>query len=631
MLQILRDKAQSTFIQIIVVIIALVFVFWGVGANLSGDRQAAIVVNDEEISFQDFQKAYDRAYQQLSDQFGGNVPKGLAETFGIKQQVINQLIQTALLRQGATEMGIFVSSEEVRQTIETMVQFQDNGGFSLEKYKSVLAANRLAPSKFEQSMRTDRLSQIGSREVSNFASVATNFEIQEIYSQMNEKIGLKYVKVSPASYTESVEINEQGLADWFETEKENYKTDPELKLRYLAFTNESVASKIEIDDAKIEQYYQDNPEEFVVAEQRHARHILFKAGEDASIETLQKQSEQAESILQLAKGGADFAELAKQYSEGPSKASGGDLGFFSKGRMVPAFEDAVFALSEGDISEVIKTRFGYHIILLEEIKPETTRPLDVAKNEIKKNLQAKEAESLTFQLANSAYEGIISAGSLAQYEAANPEAEIKDTELVTKNSCPADIKNDAEFLAKSFELNKGELSSLIKGQTGYAIFYAEDSKAPQIPEFDAIKEKLQQDYRKAESNKLAESAAKDLLATITDGTPFDEAVENLGLSPLESGLIGRNSQNADTEFPTSLIENSFLLSLSSPLAKEVGTVGSDYYVYTLMDRQVPSMPEDSEEAATYRTNLLNFKQQQLLSAWLRNLESSAKITQHQSL
>ena len=96
MLQILRKKAQSTFIQIIVVVIALVFIFWGVGANLNGDRQAALVVNGEEITFQEFQQSYDRAYQRLSDQFGGNVPKGLAETFGVKQQVINQLIQTSI-------------------------------------------------------------------------------------------------------------------------------------------------------------------------------------------------------------------------------------------------------------------------------------------------------------------------------------------------------------------------------------------------------------------------------------------------------------------------------------------------------------------------------------------------------
>ena len=258
MLQILRKKAQSTFIQIIVVIIALVFIFWGVGANLTGDRQAALLVNGEEITFQQFQQAYDSAYQRMSDQFGGNVPQGLAETLGIKQQVINQLIQTTLLRQGAEEMGILVSAQEIRQIIKGMVQFQENGVFSIERYKTVLAANRMAPTKFEDTMRADLLSEVTVRDIGKFASTATDFEIQEIYSQQNEKIALRYVQISPDQFIDQVTIDDQAVKAWFETVKENYKSEPQIKLKYLPFTYASVGSKIAIDASKIEQYYQNN-------------------------------------------------------------------------------------------------------------------------------------------------------------------------------------------------------------------------------------------------------------------------------------------------------------------------------------------------------------------------------------
>ncbi|MEE4135734.1 MAG: SurA N-terminal domain-containing protein, partial [Desulforhopalus sp.] len=166
MLQILRKKAQSTFIQIIVVIIALVFIFWGVGTNLSGNRQAALSVNDVDITFQEYQQAYDQAYQRLSDQFGGNMPRDLADSLNLKQQVINQLIQTALLRQGAAAMGLTVSAEEIRQIIEGMVQFQENGRFDIDRYKEILALNRMAPTIFEESMRHDRLTEVTARAVS---------------------------------------------------------------------------------------------------------------------------------------------------------------------------------------------------------------------------------------------------------------------------------------------------------------------------------------------------------------------------------------------------------------------------------------------------------------------------------
>lgn len=414
MLQLLRKKAQSTFIQIIVVIIALVFIFWGVGSNLSGDRQAAIVINGEEISFQDFQQAYDRAYQRFSDQFGGNMPKGLAESLGIKQQVINQLIQTSLLRQGAEKMGIYVSAEEVRKVIEEMVQFQENGSFNIDRYKEVLAGIRTAPTKFEKSMRTDRLSEVGAREIGNFASVATDSEIQEIYSQMNEQIEVDFVKLSPEGFEDSVEVNDEPLGQWFETAKDNYKTAPQIKLRYFAFTYDNIAEKVEIDDVQVKDYYEQNSQMFTQPEQRKAAHILFKAGDKDSEEVHKKQLAQANTILAKAREDANFADLAKEYSEGPSKDNGGALGYFSRGAMVPQFDDAVFALKKGDISDVVKTQFGYHIILLEDIKAASKRSLEDSKNQILANLQKKEAESLAFQVANSAYENIISAGGLEQ-------------------------------------------------------------------------------------------------------------------------------------------------------------------------------------------------------------------------
>ena len=631
MLQLLRNKAQSTFIQIIVVIIALVFIFWGVGTNMMGSREAALVVNGEEISFQQFQQAYDRAYQRLSDQFGGNVPKGIAETLGIKQQVINQLIQTSLLRQGAGEMGLVISGEEIQDIIKEMVQFQENGSFSLEQYKAVLASNRLAPSKFESSMQYDKLSETAAREISNFVTVATNFEVENIFSQVNRKVALNYVKISPSEFTEQVEINDNILSDWFETVKEQYKTEPQLKLRYLAFTYDSVGKKIEIDDTKIEEYYQTNLNSYKVAEQRHARHILFKAEESDPDGIHTEKSDKAAEILELAQEGADFAELAKEYSEGPSKNSGGDLGFFEQGSMVPVFDIAVFSMKPGDISEVIKTRFGYHIILLEEVKPATTRELKEVRESIIGTLQKKEAENIAFQMANSAYEGIIGAGSLENYTKDNLQAEIIKTDFFTRSKPPKIIADDPEFINKSFALNKGELSSLIKGQSGYAIFYAEDITEPAFPPFSDVKDRLQKDYKKIKSEEMAKKTAEDLLADIRSGKELKTVASERELEIKASEYLSQKTQEQNGDFPAELLSQAFLLSSPSPFPEEPGQVEDNYYIYSFLDSQTPELPEESDEIEQLKKNLVQFKQQQLLSAWLMHQEKEAKITQHQSL
>lgn len=631
MLQILRRKAQSPFIQAIVVIIALVFIFWGVGTNIGRSNQSAIAVNGEEISFQQFQQAYDRAYQQLGTQFGGNVPKGLAESFGLKQQVINQIIQTALLRQGAAAMGIVVSGDEIRTLIQTMPQFQDQGAFSIERYKAILAANKMAPTKFEQSMRFDHLSEAAMRQIGSFGTVTTDYEIQDIYSQLNEKIAVKYARISPTNYVDKVTVDDAGLTAWFETVKDKYKTEPQLRLKYLTFTFAEVGGKITIDAPKIEEYYKNNLTSFNLPEQRHARHILFKAGDNDSEQIHKAKAAKAAQVLKLAKDGGSFPALARQYSEDASKTNGGDLGFIQTGQMVPAFDEAVFTMQPGTISDVIKTQFGYHIILLEEIKPPTTQTLTEATAQITGTLRRKEAESLAFQVANDAYEGIISAGSLDKYSEGHPEVAVQQTEFFTKSNAPADLKSDPQFLEKTFDLNKGELSSLIKGQSGYLIVFADDKKEPEVPEFAAVRATLEKDYRKMKSQELAEGAAKDVLSSTKAGKTFESVAREKGLTVKESGLLGQNKGEGKSDFPAALLPTAFLLSAASPLPEEPGRANDDFYVYTFLTREIPKIPENNDEVKLYRDNLQRYKQQQLLASWLRHLEVEAKISKHPKL
>jgi peptidyl-prolyl cis-trans isomerase D len=631
MLQILRRKAQSTFIQIIVVIIALVFIFWGVGTNMSGDRQAALNINGEEITFQEFQDAYDRAYQNLSNQFGGNVPKGFAESFGIKQQVINQLVQTTLLRQGAQEMGIHISGQEIGDFIKDMVQFQENGVFNMDKYTSVLAANRLAPTKFEHSMKFDRLAEVAAREIGNFSAVVTPTELQELYARMNEEINLNYVTFSPEDFQAEVVADDEQLAKWFDTVKDNYKTEPQLKLIYLPFLYEKIARKIDIDEDKLKQYYEENLSTYTTPEKRHARHILLKVAEDAADDIKASQLQKANDILAQARSGDDFAELAKKVSEGPSRDNGGDLGYFTRGQMVPAFNDAVFGMEKGQISDVVTIQFGYHIILLEDIQEEAAQTFDEVKEQVRKNLQLKEADSLAFQVANNAYEGIIGAGSLSKYREAHPETSVVETEFFNRDSAPAELKADNEFLNKAFDLNKGELSSLIKGNSGYIILYATDIKEPQIPELASIRDKVLSDFKKSKSEQLAENAAKEFLDKLAGGSSMTTLADEKGLELKESGMLSQNNQENEGDFPSSLIQDAFLLSPNAPLPEAPGKAGEDFYVYSYLERATPEMPENNEELEKYEENLLQFKQRQLLAAWIKNLQAKAEITQHQSL
>ena len=630
MLQILRNKSQSIFIQIIVVIIALVFVFMGAGSMMN-NRDAAIVVNDKEISFEQYQRAYERAYQNLANQFGGNVPKGIAEALGLKGQVINQLVQAELLRQGSDQMGVHLSDLEIRQTIQTMSQFQKDGKFNKETYNNVLKANRLSPSKFEANMHFDMVTEKTARLIGGFSNSATDFEVRDIYNQINDSVSVNYVQFSPESYINTVIVNDEELSEWFETKKTEYQTAPQVKLSYLAYNYDTVGAKIEIDETSISNFYTNNISLYTTPEKRHVRHILLKANSDDSPAIHAEKKALAEKVRQLAINGDDFVALAVQYSEGPSKMNGGDLGFFEKGAMVPAFDEAVFQMELGNISDVVKTKFGYHVIKVEEIQAESILTLEDAKEKIVLALQRQQAQSLASQLAHSAYEGIISAGSLKAYVEKNQDAPLTTTDFFSRESAPVELKQDQAFLNSAFELNKAELSSLVQTSNGYAIIFAEDTQAPQAQDLDTVKEEATEAFKIFLSNSKAKTKAGDFLQALkTDGDmDFSAIAAAHGLESKTTDYLKRQN-NSDSDFPAGLVDQIFLLSPDNPLPEEVANSDSSFYVFSYSDRKTPEGFDETEKEK-YQSSILLNKRQMILAAWLAHQQSNSVVSTHETL
>ena len=265
-------------------------------------------------------------------------------------------------------------------------------------------------------------------------------------------------------------------------------------------------------------------------------------------------------MLQQARGDADFAELARQYSEGPSGLQGGDLGLFSRGRMVKPFEDAVFALENGGISEIVETSFGYHIIKLEEIVPPHITPLTEVQEDIRANLSKDAAKNSAFGAASKAYEDIILAGSMEKYAAAGDTAAL-ETEFFTRQSPPAGdgsaarkIVSNPLFLNAAFALQKGELSSLIDLTTSYVIIYVKDFKPPVIMSLDDVRDQVQEHYIADRAEQLAREAAADFLARLretgAEKADWEAEIQQLDLKLQETDFVGRSSGGA-AELPPS--------------------------------------------------------------------------------
>ncbi|CAG0902504.1 unnamed protein product [Cyprideis torosa] len=623
MLQLLRNKAQSIVIQAVVVIIALVFIFFGVG-NFNGRGESAIIVGDESISFQQYSTAYENASDNIRRQFGGSLPQGLMESLNIKQQVINQLIDASLLRQGGEKMGIHVSPQEIGDYIGGMPQFQKDGLFDDERYREVLRNNNFSPTTFEEKIRLDMLSGKVRDNISTFASIVTPFEIEDLHRLEKSNFAIRYVPFAPSDYQENISVEDEKLEKWYEEKKENYKTQPEIELRYLSFSFSDMEEKIEVDDAQIEKYYEDHKQEYTTPEQRKARHILFKADQDTPETLREEQLKKAQEVRGMITESTDFAELAKVYSEGPSASEGGDLGFFGRNQMVEPFEKAAFSMEKEEISDIIRTPFGYHIIKLEDIKSSSTKPLSEVRDEIEAKLKEKEAGPMAFQLANEAYEKIITIGSLEAYLSANKEAQIKKLGPFSRETAPEEISGDNAFLDAAFSLKEKELSSLVETSKGYAILFADRVIPPKFLALQDTREKVEKDYREALAVETAKKEAAALLQAARDKKGLEEAAEESGYTVLQSDFFDRANSQA-ISLPHAVRTVAFSLSKASPLAEEVVEAEDKFYVVEFMAKNPPEAPMTDEEREQYQTTISRLKQQKLLSGWLANQRENTKI------
>jgi peptidyl-prolyl cis-trans isomerase D len=627
MLDLLRKKAQSPLIQGTILIIALVFIFWGVG-GYRGSRNSVAQVNDEVIPYEELQKAYERLANQYRDQFGGTLPKGLLENLDLEGQALEQLIQRALLRQGAREMGIMVSDLEVQQAVEKMEAFRNNGVFNVEQYKNILSSSGMTPSSFEDTMRTDLLAGKVIEYLSRFAKL-TPLEIKDQFDFDNEEIKLEYVSFSGANFREKVVTDDEQLKSYYEENKENYMTAPQVKLHFLAFpyvTEEKPA----IPDEDVEAFYRQNFNRYSIPEQRRARHILIKTSEEDSEDVLAEKRKMAEQVLELAKSGEDFAELAKQYSEGPSGPRGGDLGAFSRGRMVKPFEDAAFSLKEGEISDIVETQFGFHIIKLEKIEPAYTRPLEEVKGEIKAQLQAQKSRELAFAQATEAYEDIILAGSLDKFSQ-NSDITVEQTDFFPRKSpeksgSKASIASDSSFLDAAFSLNKGELSSLIETPLGYAIIFAADKKEPEIASYEDVKQQVREDFISTKSEAMAKESAEALLSVLKKGesTNFASSAAEFSLPVKTSDYLTRDAAPGSS-LPAQIVNMGFELSDEIPYPEEVVYADGMFYVFRVLEKREPSTDLFSKQENEFKTELLDRKKSALLASWIANLRDKAEI------
>lgn len=542
-----------------------------------------------------------------------NVPydRKLLRQLRIEQQILNQLISREIVLQQGRRLGVDATSEEIQEKILTVPAFLEEGNFFLQRYKAILRQNGLTVEQFEESIRYEIMQEKLRGLVTEYVNVS-DWEAEEDYRLRNEKARIRYAVVDPTSFEDLEFIAMKEVQAHYEENKSSYRLPEQRQIEYLLADIGRLRATFEPTAEEMQDYYRDNRSEFQVQEQVQASHILFKtAGE--SPESVQKIRQKAEKVLEEAKAGKDFARLAQRHSEDGSAANGGDLGFFGRGRMVPEFERAAFGLAKGEISSLVTTQFGFHIIKVLEKQVARTQAFEEVESLIKSSITSEKAESAARDLADKAYRQTRNERSL--------EDIAKELNLVTETSpffspgaAIPGIGNAPDLSTRVFSMTEGAVSAPQRVPNGFVLARLVQVKPSQVPEFEEVRGRVQQDVRTRKGDAEARSKAEDLVKRVKAGRKLSSAARRDRIEVKLSDPFSRNGSIPDLGASTPLDE--FAFSAKEGEVSEPIQVGRRLVVAVLTERQDIDPKRFAAEKEEIRNRLLTRKRQTVFDAFL---------------
>lgn len=526
MLDFIRNNKKIT--QGFLVLITLPFAFWGVdsyvrNADVGGN---IATVGGNKISSQELQSALREQQDRLRSQANGKIDPALLETPQMRRAVLESLVTQHVLALQARDARLVVSNEQLSQFIASVPSLQENGRFSRERYEALVAAQGMTKEMFEARVRQDMAMQQLTLPVAD-AVIAGRVATNRWLATQLEQREIAEVRLLPESYTSQVKLDADATQKYYESNRYQFELPEQVRVEYLVLSRDAMAAQASVSDEEVKAHYQSRADRYKAGETRHASHILIQVAQDAPEAAVKVAKTRADELLgQIRKAPGDFAKLATQNSQDPGSAgNGGDLGWFGRGSMVKGFEDAAFALKEGQISDVVRSDFGFHIIRLTGVRSERVKPIDEVKAEILAELK-QEAGRKKYAEAAEAFGNVV----YEQADSLKPAAEkwkleIRQSPWLVKNGkLPAPFDNPklavALFSEDSLKNKRNTESVEVAPGTLVSARFLEH-KAATLQPLDAVRAEIQKRLMGDEASKLATKDGEDKLARLAKGEAVD--------------------------------------------------------------------------------------------------------------
>jgi peptidyl-prolyl cis-trans isomerase D len=573
-------------------------------------------VGDQSVTIADIR-------QQMAEvQQRNPIPRQLESIYA--QQILNQLVFQKEIEYEAKRLGITVSDQERADRIKQFLPTAFNGGafVGMDRYaQEVQQRFQLTVPVFEELIRQGLLEEKIRRFVTDGIS-ASPADLQDAFRNRNEKVKLEYALIQPDELEAKITPDEAELKAAYEKNRTKYQVPEKRVVRYGLVDINQLRQNTQISDEQLKAQYQANIQQYAVPNRVHVEHILFTTvgKPDAEAEEVKKK---AEDVLAQLKKGAKFEDLAKKYSEDPgTRDKGGDLGWIVQGQTVPEFEKTAFSLPKGQLSDLVKTQYGFHILRVLDKETAHTKPLEEVKQDLLPSMRLNEADRHASDEATKISLAIRQSSKTSLDELAKQfNLTLGETRPVTVTDQVIELGNSQELKDQIFRLKAGDLSLPIKTDRGYVIVSVKDIQPSHQGTLAEVRDRVVQDLKGVKAVDLAKSKTDDLVKRVRAGEKFEAVAKSLGLEAKTSDLLARNG---------SIPGAASGKQVSPAFAMKQGEVGSpvslgrNWFVYQVAEKQEPNADEFEKQKKELTDSVLQEKRGMAFEAFRTSLDNRLK-------
>ena len=575
MLEAIREKFTGWVAILIIGLISLTLVIsFGNMDQTPLENDVVITVNSKEISLFDYREEFSNQLQRYQEVFGDQIPKILEES--IKESTTDSLVLKNLLLDYIDQQGYRVSPEYVAELIKENSQFRLGDVFTKENYAAILASQGTTIPEFENNLRVQlEINQLRRAVIDTSFMTAGEFR-RFVQLQMQERSG-EYLAISNQQFIKDVAIKSENIESYYQENPDFFMTEEQIDVEYIAIDTDDIADSIEFNDEDLKKYYEENIERFVSNEERRSRHILIAIDEQ---DTEESALDLVTSLKNRLSAGEAFEILAKEFSNDPGSAeNGGDLGWAERGLFVPEFDETLFNLEINQISEPVKTQFGYHIIQLNELKSGVQQNFEEIEYDLRFEYSRLLAEETLFDLAGQMDDLSLQAFNELDSVALKLELPIQSLNAVTRNSSTL-LNEDPELIQLLFNpvsIEQTENTPVFEINNTILVARVAEHRLPMIKEYSLVKDQIISFLEAEMATKLAGDYANRILQDFSEFSSFEKLAEDNSLE-----VIGFDSVlRSNTDIPSSLLEPIFKFSKQDIESNRVIDVQDSENIYLI--------------------------------------------------